>query len=230
MLKRVTFTGPDDHTSIEELLAISKEHPYVEWGVLFPSRGGMSRFPSADWVGRLIDATRGTGVQLSGHLCEPWVGMILAGEMPVPTLQGFGRFQLNTHGVPMKLVADWYALPARSGCEIILQLDGVTAEKMRVSLDGQHSDVFSGLHDLSHGAGVLPSEWPDQVAGLKWTGYAGGLGPHNLADQLLRIDRASGGADYWIDMETHVRTDGLFDLNKVRACLQICEAFMDTQR
>jgi hypothetical protein len=231
MLKRVTFTGPDDHTSIDEMLAISKEHPHVEWGILFPSKGGRSRFPSDAWVGKLIDASLRANVQLSGHLCEPWVAKILAGEMHMMAFSGFSRFQLNTHGVPMATQPHWYAPLVRMGYEIILQLDGLMSEKLRADLGGRHSDVFSGLHDLSHGAGVLPTDWPRTLdIDLKWVGFAGGLGPHNLAEQLPLIEQASGGADYWIDMETHVRTDGLFDLQKVRECLRICDAFMATNK
>lgn len=239
MLKRVTFTGPDDHTSIDEMLAISKEHPHVEWGILFPSNGGRSRFPSGAWVRRLIDASIGENVQLSGHLCEPWVQKILAGDMRLPAFIGFSRFQLNTHGVPMAAQLNWHAPLVRMGYEIILQLDGLMSEKLRADLGqvpdaldrlGQPSTTFSGLHDLSHGAGILPTEWPGPLADLKWTGFAGGLGPHNLAEQLPLIEQASGGADYWIDMETHVRTDGLFDLQKVRECLRICDAFMATNK
>ncbi len=53
-------------------------------------------------------------------------------------------------------------------------------------------------------------------------GYAGGLKPSNIAQQLPLIAAAAGDGPYWIDMESGVRdADDRFDLGKCRA---VCEA------
>jgi hypothetical protein len=46
MLERVTITGADDSTSIDEMLALSRRFPFVEWGILVSKRHeGSYRFP-----------------------------------------------------------------------------------------------------------------------------------------------------------------------------------------
>jgi hypothetical protein len=89
----------------------------------------------------------------------------------------------------------------------------------------------------------LPKAWPNPIY-LKSTesgqvlnrwdyhGYAGGLGPDNLEEQIPRILEAASykgfskeiqEGDIWIDMETKVRSDQdrQFDLEKVEHCLEI---------
>jgi hypothetical protein len=58
------------------------------------------------------------------------------------------------------------------------------------------------------------------------TGYAGGLGPDNLAEELRRIEEVAGDAEVWIDMETNVRTAERFDLDKVRRCYDLARPWL----
>jgi hypothetical protein len=97
------------------------------------------------------------------------------------------------------------------------------------------------------GAGILPREWPkpiyldvhpgDDGCGVqqhRYHGYAGGLGPDNLAEQIPLILAAAAGNEHtaegriWIDMETRVRSsdDRTFDLAKVRRCLEIAAPYV----
>ena len=48
----------------------------------------------------------------------------------------------------------------------------------------------SSLFDLSHGAGVLPEKWPKSPSNIK-TGFAGGLGPENIVEQVDKINEAA---------------------------------------
>ena len=61
-----------------------------------------------------------------------------------------------------------------------------------------------------------------------YCGYAGGLGPDSLEEQLPKIAEAASEARIWIDMETRVRSDDdqQFDLKKVRRCLEITDPFV----
>lgn len=77
------------------------------------------------------------------------------------------------------------------------------------------------LQDRSGGRGALETEWfaPDELcrkAGAA-IGYAGGLSPSNIAEQLPRIAEAAGGMAFWIDCESGVRTDDWLDPAKVEA-------------
>jgi phosphoribosylanthranilate isomerase len=84
------------------------------------------------------------------------------------------------------------------------------------------------LFDASHGRGEVAASWPAVLPGL-YCGYAGGLEPDNLAEQLGRIAEAAGDATVWIDMESRVRTprDEL-DLGKVIRVLEVAAGFVGT--
>ena len=53
-------------------------------------------------------------------------------------------------------------------------------------------------------------------------GYAGGINEGNVATKLEYLLRNVRTGDFWIDMESGVRTDDWFDLDKVRRVLAIC--------
>jgi phosphoribosylanthranilate isomerase len=76
------------------------------------------------------------------------------------------------------------------------------------------------LFDVSFGTGQRPTSWPVLPVDGAFCGYSGGIGPANVAEILATV-AAPAGAQYWIDMESGVRTDGWFDLAK---CEAVCRA------
>lgn len=235
----VTLTGADDKTNPEELIDLSAKFPFVEWGILVGSNGGKSRFPSGDWIYLLNEcvsalhskprfALHVCGRLLRGMLqdasCESSFGAALTDSLHI-----FKRWQLNFHGEPITPAQGNNLRLALAGGreqrEIIVQLDGVNNWVLDLLLsDGLRA---SGLYDTSHGAGVLPGEWP--VPNAKWEiGYAGGLGPDNVVDELGLIAKSAKDQRFWIDMETKLRTttgDGdKFDLWKCKRVLELCRS------
>ena len=67
-LDTVTFSGGSQNNSIDKMIEIASENPFVEWGIQTPHYGS-GIFPSQDWVKGLCEAARGTDVKLSAHLC-----------------------------------------------------------------------------------------------------------------------------------------------------------------
>jgi phosphoribosylanthranilate isomerase len=61
--------------------------------------------------------------------------------------------------------------------------------------------------------------------GLRF-GFAGGIGPDNVK-RVIREISAKVDAPFWIDMESGVRTDDRFDLNKVRRVLETAAPFVE---
>ena len=74
------------------------------------------------------------------------------------------------------------------------------------------------LFDESKGRGVEPAEWTASLDGIA-CGYAGGLGPDNVERLAPSIAKAARFPGCWIDMETQLRSGGLFDLEKCRNVL-----------
>jgi phosphoribosylanthranilate isomerase len=78
------------------------------------------------------------------------------------------------------------------------------------------------LVDASGGRGISPVEWVRPPTD-KRVGFAGGLGPDNLEQELPRILDVSRFGD-WIDMETGLRDDDdWFDVERARAVLEIVQ-------
>lgn len=245
MLRSVTLTGADDTVSVDNLLRLQEKYPFVEWGILVSqSYQGLlaPRFPSYPWVDNVRYLAVLGRLNLSLHVCGRWVRDMLMGgsTLPYNYVDGFNRIQLNFHheNAPCRIdglsacvryYGD-YAPHARR--QFIFQLDSTNGNKHFFDLhqywEGGEALNAVPLFDVSGGKGALPPFWPSAVhradGKLMYHGYAGGLGPHNLEEQLPKIAEAAKDADYWIDMETHVRSldDKTFDVDKAEAALEIC--------
>ena len=234
----VTMTGADDETSPWRLIEIAEAYPFVEWAILVGSNTG-ERFPSLKWIHELIEAHQQTGskLHLSLHICGSFLREIAYGKSSLadylgPQLSAFQRVQLNWHGERQSLAVAENVLTAFSKLcdfgwepQIIFQLDGVNDHLWEPA---SRRFACAGLFDRSHGAGVVPGEWPQCSEDIP-CGWAGGLGPDNLAVEIPRITEKSWKAlNFWIDMETKVRTDdgSEFDLARVSTCLEIAAPFI----
>lgn len=234
-LDRVTITGADDTIYPSDLEKLSQKYPYVEWGILISGKmTGTPRFPSFLWQDATRQLAERKKIRTSIHLCGQWLRRLLVGdpEPMVVELSGESeRMQLNFHGEPVKECDEKQfhrALEKLGRRQFIFQIDGGDGPKLFQGARASRSpqlDVVP-LFDLSHGAGVLPSQWPEPIRDVPYCGYAGGLSPNNLIEQLAKIYVVAKNQRFWIDMESHVRTDGKFDLDKVERVLAMCEAFV----
>lgn len=202
----ITFTGVDADTDPAGLVLLADDYP-VEFGILFsPKRQGVEpRYPElskVDWF------TEELPLAWAAHLCGQDARDWIDSDLCQHDLSGFQRVQINTanpHIQPSGIGNS----AAKRNLRAILQCRG---EFPRVA----SVDV---LYDLSGGRGVVATDWPVAV-NTTLCGYAGGLGPENVAHAVRVI--STKASRYWIDMESGVRDDqDRFDLNKCRA---VCEA------
>lgn len=220
------MTGADDSINPEELFEISETYPFVEWGILVSRNNyGRSRFPSFEWMNKLAKLNNNK-LSLACHLCGSYVKEILINGLSFESEIGylwryFQRVQINTHGIPHRYNENAINCMKHFKKEIIFQYDGSNKDILNYALSiGLNC---STLFDLSHGAGVLPKEWIMPVEGVR-CGYAGGLSPENITEQIKLIESKVGDYELWIDMETQIRSnsDQLFDLKKVGSVLDSC--------
>lgn len=257
MLRCVTLTGADESVrDPNELAELAATYPFLEFGILVGSRTqvGGHRFPSIGWIDWLCDVKRKQPMRLSLHICGQYLREVVAGN-PVLLLQVsdllpfFERCQLNFHGekqppyTAYHIRESFVAMAEHWKPEIIFQLDGVN-ELWRPCLQQEPSFVCSGLFDKSHGAGISPTEWPKPLLEIP-VGYAGGIGPDNVAEEIRRIvgSRVAWPRDTivtrsaaldtgfvkfkptWIDIETKLfNEDGDFDLGQ---CRQVASNVVD---
>jgi len=247
MLKCVTLTGADDSVQPGELFDLSKKYPFVEWGILLSrNQRGKPRFPSADWLDVLgtdyhLLSEQKAAANFSLHLCGGYVRDFCRGfddfasDIGDDLFQIFKRIQINTHGVQHDWnVEDVAQLIARyPDKEYIFQLDGYEENERNAKalvLIYKCTNV-SFLLDRSHGAGLSPKSWDAPHLSEPNFGFAGGMGPDNVKDSLIEVSKIVKATnhfkgDYWIDMETKVRSvnldlEDIFDLKQCEQVLEI---------
>lgn len=206
---RITFTGADPSCTRAELFALLHADSRIELALLYSeTKAGSGRYPPARWIAETaaeIERAYGFG-RVALHICGRAVRKLLRGERLDPDLGSLWRFeriQLNGHfdvedGGRLRQLLGEYA-----GWKIITQVDSNPSLHDLIRRPG-HQVLF----DASGGRGIERANWPRHFG--DWIcGYAGGLGPDNIATQLPLIAAAADGAldGYWIDMETKLRDD-----------------------
>jgi hypothetical protein len=195
------------------------------------SQGG-KRFAGENWIKEFVSLNL---PYTAGHLCGEYVKEFLNGNLSFINKNeefwhAIQRIQINTHGElhqfeGEKLEKGIISLPSNI-TEIIFQIDNIN-DHIRIHAEKFTNPSISGLHDLSHGAGISPEKWLKKEIAFQ-RGYAGGLGPDNIVSELEKIEEAVGDARIWIDMETNIRSnkDKQFDLEKVEFCLKAAEKYV----
>lgn len=210
-----TFTGIGDGNDITGLLQLQAEYPDIEWGVLILPRfnGNTPGYPTIDWIKTFVQAASGAKKAL--HLCEESITDFLGGDTALGQLADhFDRIQLNIFQQKWPVEPANISMMARnqSHQSIILPYNPGNRDMVE-AVEGENIEY---LFDRSGGAGKLPDAWPDYIP-TRRCGYAGGLGPQNIAEQLPRIHMAANRHPFWIDMESRIKDDdGTLSLSKVR--------------
>lgn len=172
--------------------------------------------------------------QTSAHLCGKAVrelitdGIIQQSLYIHPIANYCQRVQLNFN--VQKTKPDLYrlfsGLSKYNHPAVILQVNQSNKQFIDAVAPFTDSDTFHHLFDASGGRGTEIATIPQPLEG-KYCGYAGGLNPDNLAEKLALLDM-SLPTDHviWIDMESGVRTNNNFDLDKVQKCIEIVKPYI----
>ncbi len=226
-----TLTGVDEATDLNRIAALSVCFPFAEWGFLFsPSRQGTDRrYPSVDFINRAL-VTIPWSAKVALHLCGNAVDDFIAGKNDARFLAEAvenrrGRLQINVNLLkrpditPPMLDA---AIRRFQGSVIIQHHDANASVAAQLTAPNR-----AFLFDASGGRGLAPAQWPRTIPGVQ-CGFAGGLGPDSLGTELPRIDQASAGGLFWVDMESRLR-DGndRFDLERATRALEEVEKFLE---
>jgi hypothetical protein len=223
-LRAMGFCGADDSVAPELMCLLSQHYPWVEWGVLFrPDKEGLPRYASTAWVQKLSDArkrqTSPDSVRLAAHLCGARCQEVLSGNYTfVQELQawGFGRVQINATAannvrVDTNDIANIVAnirtcMRMVPDIEYILQCNEETKAIWQPFVADPVPNM-SVLFDPSCGLGVQIREFPVPLSDphIIRCGYAGGMGPSNIASTLTTVTGVSQGVPVWVDMESSLR-------------------------
>lgn len=223
-LKYCSITGADDAVDPQALYRLSKTYPFAEWAILLlPARAAQKRFPTLTWIEKFKSGA--AGLHTAMHLCDDgFLGFVAGRQDVLEIMRGFQRIQLNLKFGGVEGRYDEKELIARvrenPQHQFIIQYTPDKQGLLPLLKDVPHHAV---LYDASAGRGIRPDKWDAPLSG-HFCGYAGGLNPANVAENIMDIARVANGYETWIDMETGVRTDDVFDLAKVENVLKTVAA------
>lgn len=219
-IKIATMSGPDDNVSVKHLAEINKEFPFVEWGILYlEKKMGQLRYPTLNWMNNFCENINNYSV----HLCGPSIKNVMVNDVKEKIINKAPRVQLNVNKETVYFSSKIINYIVNSNKNFIIQMNGNNNKLLYESLfNGGHAYP---LFDVSGGKGIVPEIWPKPIDKI-FCGYAGGLGPANLKDQLNKIQDVVGDETIWVDMESHIRSDNMFDLFKVEYYLNVIKKFV----
>lgn len=229
----ISLSGADDKVPVSGLLELCARYPGVslELGVLyFPEKEGSTRYPRAAWRQELVQA--GLPCAISAHLCGQQVFRdILEDSLEChQDLLRYNRLQLNINArgqvFTEQEVFRIYDHLIAHGRRLILQYHAASAQTIERYLANRGfgaREACDVLFDGSKGTGTFPETWPTPLT-IRDTvlrcGYAGGIGPQTIGPAWSSICAAAAGhGQFWVDMESGIRTNNEFDLDKVHSVL-----------
>lgn len=213
MLKsfKVAIAGVDEQVSIDSLIDLSKDFPFVEWGVLYSNiKAGSNRYPEVDWIRQFASRCNKEGVKTSLHICSnAFYDRLLDNQLELvenDLLFEFNLVQANINARDIVYseneVCKVYDDLHLTNKVILQEHEGsLSAIEMFLERPGVNHDNVLILQDGSKGKGVEASSWraPRVVDGKALpTGFAGGIAPQNI-DQML--DRAIMALDVRVQPE-----------------------------
>jgi len=226
MIATITLTGADERTSIDDLVNLLVDFPHLEIGLLYTANPeGRNRYPSLEWLHKAIDALQGGSAV---HICGGSARKQLLGGELTRLLAPVSRIQVNgvitadeVKAASVAIEHPWH--PQNRQVITQHQIDNAYLSTLSTFLT---SDTHALLVDGSGGRGLSPDKWirPDSS---KRIGFAGGLGPDNLAAELPKIAAiASEHGRSWVDMEGRLRLGDWFDVGLARECAAVFHAFL----
>ena len=217
-----TFTGVDEQTSLKDIEDISSVFVAAEWGFLWSHAGKENpRYPSFEFITTALTDLP-SNVNCSLHFCGRSVENLLKGEVTETILLNLmskrrGRVQLNFSEVDLGALR-----------EILDKFPNIGFITQHNTLTENLWHHFAGLNNYSilFDEGVPQKSWPKPFPEV-YCGYAGGINPDNIEQNLEQITETIGNQNFWIDIETGVRNPetNLLDLSACQKCLELSQSY-----
>ena len=231
-LRYITCSDPRENLAPVSLMRLLNISPLAEIGVQAHPSAMMRGRPRYIWFRQLLDAAKlsNTPVNIALHINYKWCDEICSGNIPgeikcfLSQKHSFthqplvSRIQLNIGDYTNNFDAEKLAhvISNWKKFEVILPFNKNT--KPQIEELRKTRAQFSLLFDGSYGAGVSPNAWNAPVYDNVVFGYAGGISPTNVCENLDKIARVLP-ADYetWIDAEGRLRDrTGAMDIERAK--------------
>jgi len=222
----ISFNGVDEKTDLKRLVMVQRRFPRIEFGVILSKNWKENGNRYVDPA--ILSNLRGLGLNLSAHLCGSVAREAIRDNWePALELCGgnfdiFKRTQLNIARYDNNPeILNFDNIPDNIEEVIIQQKSAGECDLFREYNARTGNPHVVVLIDASGGSGKSLDKYEliNNMTSMKSVkgrvGFAGGIGHHNVADVLYEMQIYPD--NWWIDMESKVRTCDWFDLDKVSA-------------
>ena len=217
-----------EHNDIDEIINLGKKYPMAEFAIQAHPPKFSQHSERYEFFRALVAACTMNDVNLAMHvnieyrtdLCRGIVPEIFRDLWNIKHHKGtqrankpvIGRVQININGGndKFKFYAGKVADIIRAYPDIKFIFQYAPAQDARIKRLSKQNVPFSILYDASGGEGKLSHDsWGGIILPNHQTGYAGGLSPDNVVENLNYINTLLP-ADYstWIDAEGKLKSPG----------------------
>ncbi len=233
-LKYITCAGVNEHTDIEDLFKLYAEFPIVEFGIQVSGRKCNYATPRWAWLKQLYAEVlnRKVALPLALHLNQDWVLGFCNGQVPAPLQE---LLSWNNHlQKPMFQRVQLNFKIGRDPKPDFMMLENMIKQHGRQRFIFSYNDanalfinnfharngaIFDCVYDDSFGEGILPKFRKSPAFGDVLQGYAGGLSPENVAEELNKIAKVlPEKSQFYLDAEGRLKgEDGHISAEKCKA-------------
>ena len=232
-LKTIVCSGVNEKNDINDTIEFLKKYKNAEFGVQCSPRKAGYHTPRFEWLKELLYKLNEEKIEkrVALHLNEGFVVSFCDGKIPdeISDLlnmdRAVGRLQLN-----FKIGREAFASGSVPDIKTLQKtMENIMEHPIILSASqpnlsfihkAYHQGIkFDALFDDSFGEGVAPDTRKPPLFNDVFQGYAGGLSPENVAEELGKIERVAKGAVF-IDAEGKLKQDGSFSFAKAEKFVQ----------
>lgn len=237
-LKTVVCSGINENNDLNDAIEFLKKYKNAEFGVQCSPRKAGYHTPRFDWLKELLHKLNEHKIEnkVALHLNEGFVVYFCDGKVPdeVSDLltigKTVGRLQLN-----FKIGREVFAsgnIPNIKTLEQTIKMVGLhpiilsaSQPNMAFIQKAYHRGMkFDVLFDDSFGEGVAPDMRKPPMFNDLLQGYAGGLSPENITEELAKIAKVAKG-NIFIDAEGKLKQDCRFSFERAEKFVQNASDF-----
>lgn len=230
ILRYITASDPREDTSIEDIIKLLNTSKLAELGIQAHPSAMSAGYPRYIWFNNLLDVLKRAKQKynIALHINYRWCDSMCGGVIPVEIKHLLSQTHMETQKpliqrVQLNIGDDTYKFKADAVAKIISEnkkhefiFPYNKATKRTIDKLEKTSAKFNLLFDGSYGAGISPKSWQKPAKQDIQFGYAGGISPENVSDNLTKISQILP-EDYktWIDAEGRLRNPNTctFDVN-----------------
>ena len=219
-IKYITCSGANEHTDIDSMISLGRDFSLVEYGVQVSGRKCSFSSDRWAWLKELHQKEIEQNVRLnvSLHLNQDWVEKFCAGKY-VPELETLLSWRIGRkkfiHRVQLNFKIGREPQPDMECLENMV--NSFPDFRFILSYNDNNADFideiyrrkkikFDCLYDDSFGEGILAKERKSPAFSDVLQGYAGGLSPENIGEELTKISKKLPCQnDFFIDAEGRLK-------------------------